>query len=87
VLAIGVKAGIGQDQSLHWLSTYDVGFDNLIHIGRRDSAIPDRVRVHDQIRTMLALIQTAGLVGAYLPLEPPRCQLFLEQFLSNLGIE
>jgi len=79
VLAVfGVKAGVWQDQSLNRLAPYDVRLDNFIHIGEGDPAIPDGIRINDQIRTVLALVQAACLIGSDSSFQSARRQLFFE---------
>ena len=60
-----VEAGILQAKPFYWPSAEDVGVDDLVDVGFCDMAIPDGVWIHDYVRAVLALIQAAGLIGAY----------------------
>jgi len=82
VFAGGVETGVGQRQSLDWLSAQDVRLDNLIDIVQRHPAIPDRIGIDHEVGAVLALIEAAGLVGPYLSLESARRKLFLECLLQ-----
>lgn len=62
-----------------------MGINYFIDVGRRDAAIPDRIGIHHDSRTMLALIQTSGHVGANAFLQPAKRQLLLELGLQ-LGL-
>jgi hypothetical protein len=59
-----------------------VRLDDLIDIGFGDMSIPDGVRIHDDIRPVLALIEAAGLVGPDSPFKPSQRQLLFECFLQ-----
>lgn len=78
----GVQALVFQEQSLYRLSADDMGVYDLIYIGQRDRAIPDRFRVNDKVRSMLTLIKTPSLVGADFALKPPFGELLLEALLK-----
>ena len=80
-----VQARVGDTQALDWLSADDVGFDNFIHIGFGDVAVPDCVGVDDNIGPVFALIEAAGLVGSHSALQAALRQLLLEQLLQ-LGL-
>jgi len=76
-----VYAVVGEHQALDWLAADDVGLDDFIDIGLSDLAIPNSVRINDDVRTMLTLIETAGLVGSHFAFEAAFGQLLLEKFL------
>lgn len=78
----GVQAGICQAEALDRFAAEDVGFDNLVDVGLGDVPIPDRVRVDDDVGTVLALIEAAGLIGAYFALETALGELLFEEFLQ-----
>ena len=52
--------------------------DNLLDILQLDEAIPNRLGVDDDHRSVLALVETAGLVGPYLVLQTSVFQGILE---------
>ncbi len=60
-----IEAVIAQSQPLDWLSADDVRIDDLVHVGFSDMAVPDCIRINDNVRAVLALIQTAGLIGSH----------------------
>ena len=43
--------------------------EQLINVGRRDEAVPDRLRIHDHRHAMLALIEAACRVDADAPFQ------------------
>ena len=59
-----IQAGLGNHQSLYRQVADDVRFNDFVHIIRRDSAIPDCLRIDHNRRPVLTLIKTAGFVGA-----------------------
>lgn len=65
VAILGVEAGFGNHQSFNRLSLHDVRVDDFVHIGERDPAVPDGIGIHHQVRTMLALVKAAGLIGPH----------------------
>ena len=73
-----VDAGVRQSESLDGLPTDDVRFNNFLHISQRHAAVPNRIRIDDQIRSVLALIKTARLIGSHFRVQPPFRQLLLE---------
>lgn len=81
VFARSVQAGIRQHQPLNWLSTHNMGLDNLIDIVQRDPAVPDGFRIDDNVWPMLALIETARLVRPYFPFQSARRQFLFKRFL------
>ena len=81
----GVQARVRDAQSLDRPSADDVRFDDLIHIGLGDVAVPYRIGIDHEVGPMLALVETAGLVGSHSSLEPALRQFLLEQLLQ-LGL-
>lgn len=73
-----VETGIGDQQPRHRLPANDVGLDDLVNVGCGHPAIPNRLRIDDEVRTVLALVQASRLVRADLALETPLGQLLLE---------
>jgi hypothetical protein len=80
--ACRVQAGVSNQQSFNRPVAHDMGINNLIHIGSRDSAVPDRLRIDHYIRPMLTLVEAAGLVGPYLALDSTQAKCGLELFLQ-----
>jgi hypothetical protein len=80
---ISIQAGIRQPQPLNRLSSDDVRFHDLFDIGRGNVSIPDCVRVDHDVRPVLALIKTAGLIGPDLTLQSALGEFLLEQFLQR----
>src|ERR1700730_8747799 len=78
VLARHVKAGVRQHESVNRLSAYDVRLDNLIHIAESDPAVPNSIRIDEEIRAGLALIKATRLIGPYLSLKSTFRQLLFE---------
>ena len=62
--ALRVDALWAHEQALDWLSSHDVGVDDLIHVIERDSPVPDGFGIDDQVGAVLALVEASGLVGA-----------------------
>ena len=86
---VGVEAGVCQHQPLYRLSSDDMRLDNLIQISQGYAAVPHGVRINHQIRAVLALVETTGLVGPDLPFQPSLGQLLFESLLqlrAGLGI-
>ncbi len=73
-----VEAFIGQYEALHRFATNNVGLDDFIDIGFLYVSIPDGLRINDEIRPMLALIETSSLVGSHFAFEPAFRQFLLE---------
>jgi hypothetical protein len=46
-----------------------MALDDLGDVGFRDAAVPHGVGIHDDRRTVFALIEAAGFVGAHAPLQ------------------
>ena len=78
----GIETRFRKPESLDRTSSKDVRLDDLINIGFGDMSIPDGIRIHNNIRPMLALIEAAGLVGADSASEASHRQLLFERFLQ-----
>src|SRR5579863_2306922 len=77
-----IETLIWQEQAFHRLSAYDVGFDNLVDIGFGDMPVPNGFGIYNDRRTVLTLIETAGLVRPHSALQSPLGELLLEHFLQ-----
>jgi len=64
------------------MAAHDVGFDDFVHVCLGDVSIPDGVRVNDQVRAVLALIEAPSLVSPHLPFQAALGQLLLEELLQ-----
>jgi hypothetical protein len=73
---VAVDAGFRQAQPFDWPPLEKMLLDNLLRITRMNLPVPHRIRVDDDNRAMLALIQTAGLVRPNL--------LFQARFLDGV---
>jgi len=80
-----IEAVVSNPKSLHRLAVHNVRFDDLLNIGGRHLPIPHAVGIHDYGRSMLALIQASGHVGAHALPEPAQCELLLKEILQ-LGL-
>jgi len=78
----GIQAGVGQHQALDGFAADYVGFDDFIDIGFGDVSVPDRIGINHDVRAVLALVETASLVGPYPALEAAFRQLLLKEFLQ-----
>ena len=63
--ALRIDACIGEPKPLDRPAADQVFRDNLFRVGRLHAAVPDSLRVHDDGRSMLALVQASGLVDAH----------------------
>jgi hypothetical protein len=61
---VGVDAGGGEAQALDGVAADEVLLDDFVRVARVREAIPDAFWVDDEDRTVLALIEAAGLVDA-----------------------
>ena len=85
----GIQALVLQPESFHRTSSHDVGFNDLVNITQRDSSVPDCLRIDHDIGPMLALIETARVIGAHSALQSALGELLLEsraQFASSARI-
>ena|ERR1700730_5273222 len=64
------------------MAAHDVGFDDFVHVSLRDVSVPDGVRVDDQVRAMLALIEASSLVSPHFALQAALGQLLFEELLQ-----
>jgi hypothetical protein len=78
-----IQAGICNNQPLNRPAIADMRIKNLIHIGRRNASVPNRVRVNNHSRAMFTLIKTSGLIGPHPRLKPARRQPRLEQTMQR----
>ena len=74
-----------QHQSFHGFAAHDVRVDDFVNVRFGHASVPDGLRVDHDIRSVLALIKTAGLVGPDPSLKSAFRQLLLEQLLQ-LGV-
>lgn len=84
-----IDALIGKRESFHRLSSENVRLNDLRDIGYRDAAIPHGVRVDDDCRSVLALIEATGLVRPDLVIQAARDKFFLKgelQLTQCVGI-
>ena len=77
-----IQAFVFQSEPFHRLPTYDVRLHDLIHISQHHAAVPNRLGIDDQVRAMLALIQTSRLIRADPSLKSSFSQLLLECLLQ-----
>ena len=81
-----IQARLRKTKTLHRFPANDVRVDYLVDVGFGDVAVPDSLRIDDHCWTVLALVETARLVGAHSAFQPKLRQLLLEEFLqSSLG--
>ena len=80
-----VQAAIRQAQAFDRHSTQNVALNNFVEVSGGHSAIPDAFRIHDQVRSVLALVQASGFVGSHLSFEAALGQFSLEDSLE-LGL-
>jgi hypothetical protein len=60
----------------------DVGFDNFVDVSLGYVSVPNGVGIDHEIRSVLALVETARLIGAHFTLEAAFGQLLFEKFLQ-----
>jgi hypothetical protein len=58
-----IQTRIGQPQPFDGPPAQEMFLDNLLHIPHVNEAIPDRIRIHHNNRSMLALVQASKLIG------------------------
>jgi hypothetical protein len=78
----GVQTGIGQAQPLDRMSANNVRFDDLVDVGFGNVPLPDCVRIDDDRRPVLALVQAAGLIRPHFALQAALRELLLECLLQ-----
>lgn len=76
--AWGVYAFIGQPQPRDGNPVDDVRFDDFLHVRGGHAAIPNRFRINDNRRAVLALVQTSGFIGSDRSLQTSRGQFLFE---------
>jgi hypothetical protein len=81
----GIQAGVGHHQARDGFAADDVGFDDFIDVSFGDVSIPDRIGIDHEVRAVLALVETASLIGPHPALEAALGKLLLEKFLQ-LGL-
>jgi hypothetical protein len=59
-----IEAAFGKAQALHGAAPDEMFVDYLLYILSFDEAVPDRLWVNDHGRTVFALVEASGLVGA-----------------------
>ena len=57
-----IQARIGQPQPIYRPPVEQMLVHDLLHIPRIDKPIPNRIRIHHQGRSVLALVQARGLI-------------------------
>jgi hypothetical protein len=77
-----IKAFVGQHQALDWFAADYVRVDDLVYVSLGDVSVPDGIGINNEIWAVLALVETARLVGPHYALEASLRQLLLEQFLQ-----
>src|SRR5215831_15045591 len=80
--ALGIETLVCKAEALYRLASHDVGVDDFIDVGFGDVAVPDGFRIDDDVRSVLALVEAAGLVGANAALQSSFSQLLLKEFLQ-----
>lgn len=77
-----IQALVGQQQALNGLSVHDVGLDDFVDIVRGNAAVPNLIGINDDGRTVLALVEASGHVGAHAFLEAAEGKFLLEEELE-----
>jgi hypothetical protein len=78
----GVQAVVGQQQTLDGFAADDVRLDDFVEVSFGDVSVPDGIRIDHDIRTVLALIEATGLIGAHFALKAAFREFLLEQLLQ-----
>src|SRR5688572_21701293 len=63
----------------------DVFLDDFVDVGLGHAAVPDIFRIDNDGRALLALIETAGLIGANAAVDAALGEGLLERLLQRLG--
>jgi hypothetical protein len=79
----GVEALVCEAESFDWLIVDNMGIDDFIHLGFGNVAVPDGLGIHDDRRSVLALIEASGLVGADTALESAFGEFLFEELLQS----
>ena len=77
-----VDAPLRQGQAFHRLSAQQVRLHDFIHVGRSDSAVPDRVGIDHNRGAVLALVKTSRLVRAHILRQAVLRQLLFEESMQ-----
>jgi hypothetical protein len=83
-----IEAGSRKAEPLHGTTMQEVFVDDLLYIFELDKAVPDRLGIDNDNRAMLALVETARLVGTNEVLQPSVLNSILErrfELFSALG--
>ena len=73
-----VQAGVVQAQALNRAAVDEMFLDDLVDVLQLNEAVPDRFRIDNNGGAVLALVQTPGLIGTNLVLQPGLLQSILE---------
>jgi hypothetical protein len=79
---IGVEASLGQTKTLHRLSFYDVRLHDLLDVSLGYETVPNGIGINDDVWSVLALVETACLIGAHAAFESTFGELLFEEFLQ-----
>jgi len=61
---LGIEAGAGEAQTLHGAAMDEVFGNDFLYVLKLDEAVPDGLGIDHYGRSVFALIEAAGLVGA-----------------------
>jgi len=73
-----VDTFFGEEEARNRCPIDDVGFDDLGYVFRFHTTVPDGVRIHDDCRTVFALVEATRLVCPNSVMQAARCQFLLE---------
>ena len=76
-----IQAAISQHQPLDWFPSDNVRVNDFVDVGLSDVSVPNGFGIDDDSWTVLALIETAGLVGSHCAFEAAFREFLFEQFL------
>jgi hypothetical protein len=79
---VSIDAAVGQAKVLNRTIALDVRRNDLEYVGNLYVSVPDGIGIHHHRRTVLALIEAAGLVGANAVFQSTKRQLGLEGLLK-----
>jgi len=77
-----VQTLVGEAKAFYGVAAYDVRLDDLVYVRLGDVAVPDGFGIYDYVRTVLALIEATGLVGADAAFQSAGGQLLFKEFLQ-----
>ena len=80
-----IEALVRDAQSFDWLSAENVGIEYLVNIVGCHVPVPDRFRINNDVRSVLALVKAAGFVGPDLAFESPFRNSRLEELVQLSG--